>query len=115
MEDIIFKLLGVLKNKEILLALLPALFINILINYTNNLLVCSICNKKRKVLLSGILSFIGILFGLSYYFIHGMSLNTSLIYSLAITFLSYLFYKIDIYKLLQLIINKIVKRFTNNE
>lgn len=113
--DELYNIIGIIKNKEILLALLPALFINILINYTNNLLVCNICNKKRKVLLGGILSFIGILFGLSYHFIHGMNLNDSLIYSLSITFLSYLFYKIDIYKLLQAIINKLAKRFTNNE
>lgn len=106
----IIEVVNYLGAENILLTLMPALLINIMVDMTKHLL-----NFKTKsgqvVALNGLLSFLGFIFGIIYFFALDIKFYLALVHSLVICFLSYTFYKLQIYELLKKIVLTILKKF----
>lgn len=107
MEDLSFtKILELIASKAVLMTLLPSLFLNVVIDSTKHLDAFTLTNKAgRIIVLNGLLSLLGLGFGLIYYFLLKLSLDECVLHSLAIVGLSYLFYQIKIYDLIKKKIN----------
>ena len=104
------EIINYLGAENIVLTLVPALLINIIVDFTKDKL-----NFKTKggklIALNGLLSFLGFIFGIIYYFALDLKLYIALTHSLIICVLSYIFYKIYIYELFKTIVLKILNKF----
>ncbi len=96
-------------HQGLLMTLIPSLFLNVIIDIVRKYIFFKTRNEEKLVLV-GLLSLFGLVFGFLYYYILGIDLNTCCIHAGFITILSYFFYKIDIYKLLYKIIVGILNK-----
>lgn len=106
------KIFSFIANKAVLMTLLPSLFLNVLIDITKNLDIFVTTNKTGKIIvLNGLISLLGLGFGLIYYFILELPAVECTLHSLAIVGISYLLHKINFYELTKrYITNKIEGR-----
>lgn len=114
MEDSIYRFFAFLGNKAILMTLLPSLLLNVIIDATKGLLEYT--NAKGRVfILNGLLSLLGLAFGMIYYHFLNVPLDESVLHSFAIVGLSYLFFRISIYDIFRNIISKLQAKFGVNK
>ena len=102
----ILELINYFGAVNILATVIPSLLINVLIDLTKNLFVF----KSRRISLNSLLVFLGILFGVLYYFILDIELFMAITHSFIIVIFSYIFYKLNIYDLLKNIVFAILKK-----
>lgn len=108
MEEItLTKVVSFLASKVVLMTLLPSLFLNAVIDSVENSNILNPTSKISKLIISnGLISVLGIGFGILYYFALNTPIDECILHSFAITGVSYLFCKIDIYDLAKTAINE---------
>lgn len=108
MEEItLTKFVTFISSKVVLMTLLPSLLLNAIMDSLSNANIFNPTSKVNKLFITnGLLSLLGLLFGLIYYLVLNTPLDESILHALAITGVSYLFCKIDIYDLIKTTINK---------
>lgn len=112
MEELsLSQIINFIGSKVILMTLLPSLFLNVIIDSIQE---SNIVNPNSKIstltITNGLLSVLGLFFGLIYYFVLNTPIDECILHSLAIVGLSYLFCRIDIYDLVK---NKINNKLEN--
>ena len=108
MEELtLSQIINFIGSKVVLMTLLPSLFLNAIIDSIENSNILNPTSKISKLVISnGLISVLGIGFGILYYFTLNISIDECILHSFAITGVSYLFCKIDIYDLAKTAINK---------
>lgn len=91
---------------NILATVVPSLLINVILDLTKNVFIF----KYQKTSLNSLLVFLGLLFGVLYYFVLEVDIFISLTHSFLIVIFSYLFYKLAIYDLIKKIVLTILKK-----
>lgn len=114
MEETLISLFKFLGNKAILMTLLPSLFLNVFIDATKEHLTFK-TKAGRIIALNGLISILGLGFGVLYHFLLYIPLETCFLHSMAIVGISYTFYKIGIYNLFKQYIEKKLNKGKANE
>lgn len=109
-EDIFYRALSFIANKAILMTLMPSLFLNVVIDATKGLLEFK-TRAGKVIVLNGLLSLLGLVFGFIYHFLLQLPLDECLLHSVSIVGVSYLLYYIKVYHLFKAIIDKLKTKF----
>ena len=117
MEELsLTQVIGFIGSKVVLMTLLPSLLLNAIMDSIDNANIFNPTNKISKLFITnGLLSLLGLLFGILYYLALNIPLDESILHALAITGVSYLFCKVDIFDLAKKTINKKLEGKSVNE